>query len=105
MGKLFYKDFTYIHNITIRYKSDGMGRRLSNIQNRGFMDTRREVSSYQLPRTESNNSGSPILLKDSTIKHVLVQMDKKTAVAYVNKMGELFQKFFQTKPPFFGIGA
>jgi hypothetical protein len=60
---------------------------------------------YQLPRTEINNSGSPILLKDSTIKHVLVQMDKKTAVAYVNKMGELFQKFFQTKPPFFGIGA
>jgi hypothetical protein len=32
-------------------------------------------------------------------------MDKKTVVAYVNKMGELFQKFFQTKPPFFGIGA
>jgi len=44
-------------------------------------------------------------LKDSLSKHVLVQMNNKTAVAYVNKMGELFQKFFQTKPPFFGIGA
>ena len=40
-----------------------MGRSMSKIQNRGFTDTRREVSSYQLPRTESNNSGSPIHFK------------------------------------------
>jgi hypothetical protein len=32
-------------------------------------------------------------------------MDNNTAVAYVKEMEELFQRFFQTKPPFFGIGA
>ena len=36
-------------------------------------------------------------LKDSLSKHVLVQMDNKTAVAYVNKKGGTVSKVFSNQ--------